>query len=271
MLAVVPFEPVRYALWLGQTTPFVFVSLVGAIALVRRGRLLEGGLVLALPAYLKLTPLVFVLLWAWQRRWRAVLGLAIGLSVLCTLSIAATGLGAHVAFVHRIADIGRITLVSFNNHSLGALLTRPTVPHDEVYRFLMLPPTPLARVATTAVACALAAAPVLMLRDDRRSPLGDCFAFLLMLLVPGISWTHYFVLLVPCAAAARSSPEGGRFARASAVALLLTCTRPILGDNAHLDLHHGLILAGPTLGALGFALLALVLAFRRRQSILRAP
>jgi hypothetical protein len=47
--------------------------------------------------------------------------------------------------------------------------------------------------------------------------------------------------------------------------------RPIIGDNAHLDREHGLMLAGPTLGALGFALLALVLAFRRRQSILRAP
>jgi alpha-1,2-mannosyltransferase len=271
MLALVPFEPIRYALWLGQTTPFVFLSLVGAVALVRSDRPLAGGLVLSLAAYLKLTPLVFVVLWAWQRRWHAVLGLAIGFGALCLLSIAAMGMPSHVAFVHRIADIARITLVSFNNHSISALLTRPAVAHDEVYRFLMLPPTPAARIAALAGACALTAGPALLLRDDRQSPLPECFAFLFMLLVPSISWTHYFVLLVPCAVAAWSSPERGRYGRVLACALLCTCMRPIIGDNAHLDRDHGMMLAGPTLGALGFALLALVLAFRRRQSILRAP
>jgi alpha-1,2-mannosyltransferase len=271
MLALVPFEPIRYALWLGQTTPFVFLCLVGGVALVRSGRPLAGGLVLSLAAYLKLTPLVFLLLWAWQRRWGAVLGLAIGFGALCVLSITVMGMDSHVAFVHRIADIARITLVSFNNHSVSAFLTRPAVAHDEVYRFLTLPPTPLARFATLGVAGVLVAAPATMLRDDRQSPLGECFAFLFMLLVPSISWTHYFVLLVPCAAAAWSSPERGRSGRVLACALLCTCMRPILGDNAHLDRDHGLMLAGPTLGALGFALLALVLAFRRRQTILRAP
>jgi hypothetical protein len=271
MLGLVPFEPVRYALWLGQTTPLVFLCLVGAVALVRSGRPLSGGLVLALAAYLKLTPLVFVVLWAWQRRWRAVLGLGAGFGFLCVLSFASMGPALHVAFAHRIADIARITLVSFNNHSIGAFLTRPTVAHDEVYRFLMLPPTPLARIATVGVACGLAVAPALLLRDDRHSPLGECCAFLFMLLVPSISWTHYFVLLLPCAAAAWSSSERGRFARPLAAALLCTCMRPIIGDNAHLDRDHGLMLAGPTLGALGFALLAFVLAFRRRHIMLRAP
>jgi alpha-1,2-mannosyltransferase len=229
-----------------------------------------GGLVLALAAYLKLTPLVFLVLWAWQRRWRAVLGLALGFGFLCVLSLAAMGLASHVAFFHRIADIARITLVSFNNHSIAALLTRPSVPHDEIYRFSMLPPAPLARVATLGAAGALCAAPALMLRDDRQSALAECFAFLFMLLVPSISWTHYFVMLLPCAAAVWSSPERGRFARPLAAALLCTCMRPIIGDNAHLDRDHGLMLVGPTLGALGFALLVGVLAFRRRHSILRA-
>src|SRR5262249_39726471 len=160
-----------------QTTPFVLLCLVGAVALVRSGRPLAGGLVLALAAYLKLTPLVFLGLWAWQRRWRAVVGLTIGFGFLCVLSVAAMGLGSHVAFVHRIADIARITLVSFNNHSVSALSTRPTVAHDEIYRFLMLPPTPLARFATIGVACALTVAPALILRDDRQSVLGECFAF----------------------------------------------------------------------------------------------
>jgi hypothetical protein len=252
MLAMVPFEPVRYSFWLAQTTPFVVLFLLGSLALVRRERLVVAGLIMSVPAFIKLTPLVFVVVWAWQRRWRALAGLGAGLAALAVLSVSTMGIACHVAYVRRVAQIGRIALVSFNNHSLSAFLTRFSVPHDEIDRFTMFHPSLPVRLAVMALAAALVAVPAWTLRDRRTDPLVDGFAILITLLVPSLSWTHYFVLLVPLSLVAFASAETARTRAVavlgSAVAFLL-CVRPIAPDESRFVDHRGLVIVGPTIAA----------------------
>ncbi len=271
MLAMLPFEPVRYMFWLGQTTPMIFAAVLGAIVLLRRGRPLSAGLLMALPAFVKLTPLVFGLVWLWQKRWRALAGLSGGVATLATASIATMGWACNVTYVHRVREIGRIVLVAYNNHSIGALLTRPFVSHDELDKFTMFTPTPAVRAAVVLCALALVATPAWLLRARRRDPLAEAFALLLTLLVPSISWTHYFVLLVPLALLAvhRATDLAPR-ARTAVLALtgaaMLVCMRPFAPDESAFASAHGLLIVGPTLAGIVVAGVLTFLAVRTRTA-----
>ena len=261
MIAMLPFEPLRYAMWLAQTTPFIVAMILGALALVRRDKLVLAGLLMAIPAFIKLTPLVFVLVWAWQRRWRALAGLVAGLAVLSLVSVATLGWSTNVTYWHRVAEIGNIALVAFNNHSLSAFLMRFELPHANLEEWTMYRPTAPIRAAVLVLAALLVAIPAWSLAKNRTSPLVDGFALLLTLLVPSISWTHYFFLLVPIALLAASHAASKRdraIALAGSTVAMLSCMRPIAPMGSDFATHRGLVIVGPTIAAL---IMTAVLAF----------
>jgi MYXO-CTERM domain-containing protein len=263
------FEPVRYALWLGQTTPLVFAMVLWSLWLLRKQRDATAGLLLSIPVFLKLTPVVFALVWAWQRRGRALAGLTVGLAGLVLLSILTVGLDANAAYVHRVSEIARITLVTFNNHSLPALLTRLSFDHPNVSAFTMLPQPAWVRWT---VASTMAGATGLMLVVTRhgRSEDGallEAYGMLALLLVPSIAWTHYFVFLLPAALGLRACLPEGRHQRLvgiAGLAMLAFCARPLVTDQTAFDpSRHGMI-ATPTCGALGMLALLGAVAWRQR-------
>jgi hypothetical protein len=265
------FEPVRYALWLGQTTPFVFLDLVLALWLVRRKRHVAAGALLSLAVFLKLTPLALVAAWAWQRRTRALAGVGAGLGVLTALSVALTGVGPNLAYARRVAEISGIALVTFNNHSLSALLTRYTFREPDLSTFVMLTPPLWVRATVVAAGVAFVVLAVALTRRRRDAALLDALSILAMLLLPSIAWTHYFVFLLPVALVACTRAPSGTPRVAVAVVsglLLALCARPWITDQTDFDpLHRGNI-AGPSYAALGMLLLVAAIGFwrLRRQS-----
>lgn len=269
MLLMLPFEPARYAFWLGQTTPFIVLMVLGAFVLLRRDREVLAGALMAVPAFIKLTPLVFVPLWAWQRRWRALAGMGAGLVLLAALSVALLGVRCHVAYVERVAEIGRIALVSHNNQTLSALLTRPGYSSEELDMWRMVRPSLAARVAVPVLALVMVAWPAWWLRRERRSPLLEAFALLATLLLPNIAWTHYYLLIVPVALVAVehvASSNGPRWPAFAALLSLVLCMRPFAPDGSNFQHSRGWVLVGPTLAALGLTALMCYMAFDRGRS-----
>lgn len=248
-ILLVAFEPVRYNFWLGQTTPFIFLAMMGSIALVRRQRMLEAGLLMALPAFVKLTPLIFGVVWLWQKRWRAFVGLCVGVAALAMVSVITMGISANLSYLHRVSEIGRIALVAFNNHSLSALLTRPGIDPDELHKFTMFTPSPTTRIIVASAALAIIAIPGCLLRRHRTDDLVEGFALLFGLLIPSISWTHYFVLVVPLVLLVIARRR--RVATVGAILFALPCFRPIAPDGSSFLQHPGLCMVGPTVAALG--------------------
>lgn len=268
MFAMLAFEPARYSFWLAQTTPWIMLAVVGALALERRDKLLLAGLVMSLAAFVKLTPLVFALIWLWQGKRRALAGLGAGLGGLSVVSVATMGIDANVTFVHRVGEIGRISLVAFNNHSIGAFVMRFFVPHEEIERFTMFRTAVVARVAVVLVAAVLVLVPVWSLRGRRNDPLVHGFALLVILLVPNIAWTHYFVLLVPVgmlALARTETPRARALVGAACAFAYALCARPIAPDESQFPTHRGLVIVGPTLAAAVMAIVLSSLAFRARS------
>jgi alpha-1,2-mannosyltransferase len=269
LLVLAAFEPIRYALWLGQTTPVVFALTLLALHLARMGKPLRAGFILAIPAFLKLTPMIFGLVWLARRRTRATLALVIGFAILTISSIVSMGVEAHFTYARRIAEIGAHTLVAYNNHSLSAVLSRPFQEAIECTQWRIVPQVPWARPCAAVAALVISSTAVLVLRSKQpldgavKDDLVEGLSMVAMLLLPSISWTHYFVFLVPLLLIvvrhAKRYLRHGRVASVVAVALFLLCMRPVLPNQMTFAPGTGLV-EGPTLSAFGFLGLMCTLA-----------
>ena len=252
LAALVPFEPIAYGMWLAQTTPLVVLAMLAALALVRRGREGWAGALLALPVFVKLTPIVLAVVWVIERRWRALAGLGAALVALAAASLSLVGVHANVEYVERVRQIGGITLTAYNNHSLVAVLTRLARPGSPELFTMVTPPVWAKAIVVAAVGGAIAIVWRAVRGRVRGSePELEAFTMLAILLVPSIAWTHYFVLLVPVVLLVleRAGREA-KLASGAAIAALLPCTRPIIADYTQFQPRHPGWMAGPTVGAL---------------------
>ncbi len=258
VLALLVFEPVRYGFWLGQTTAFIFVLMLLALLLQRRGRDAAAGIALALAAFVKLTPIVLAAIWLWRGPRRAFAWFAGALALLWGVSLAVMGSGLHVEYLARMRHIGRTVLVAYNNHSLLAFLTRRRVDDEAIHYWRQHTPTASDQAILALLVAVVAAAALVLVRrvpaerDADWRPLAEGLAFVTILLVPSIAWTHYFVLLLPVVAiaASRRPLPGAPGVYAALTLAFLLCSRLLIPDQTAFSpaAHH--VVAGPTFAAL---------------------
>ncbi len=272
LVLLLGFEPIRYALWLGQTTPFVFLAVTAALYAEGRGRGTAGGLVLAIPAFLKLSPVLFAVPWLWRRQYRAAGACAAGVGTLATASLAGAGWGPNLAYLARVREIAGETVVAYNNHGLAAVIERLKLPPEEVMRWRIIPLAFGTRAVVAAAGALLAAGAwwaLAPLERERRDRLAIGVIAALTLLLPTIAWTHYFILLVPPALGiweiAADIPQRA-WVRAGLLAALALCSRPLFLDE--IGMHRGpvTLIVGPTLSAGLIYVLVIVVARALRQT-----
>jgi hypothetical protein len=248
------FEPLRYALNLGQTTPFVLLALVATIALQRSGRPISAGLVLAIPVFIKVSPVLIALLWAWRGPRRAVLALLAGLVALTLLSLLTGGLALHGAYLERLHELNQQTIVAFNNHSLIAFLTRFQVQPAEIYSWRLHPsgvlhPVAIGCCAALAVGSWLGLRRIPVEQEERWRPPAEAVLILVCLLASPLSWTHYLMLLTPVLAATYAAARpADRLVTIVAIAVaLVICCQPVLVDQVQPARRGPLLIGLPTL------------------------
>ena len=259
-------EPGPHALWLGQTTPFVFALTTGALCASERGVL--AGALLAVPAFLKLTPAVVVAGWALGRRWRAVVSFAAGMAALALLSVALAGVPVHRAYLARLEDLSDLVPTVQNNQSLAGALERLRLPEAEAGDWRRSKASPSTRAVAAAAALLGTAAVLRRARQagDLRERVVQAGALLAMLLLPGISWPHYFVFLIPAgiaaAVAARRNGWPPLWIAAALVAATALLTWPVFPNQVQ---PHGGFVDGGLASAL--VVLALLLAPQREATV----
>lgn len=271
LLGLSVFEPVRYGLWIGQTTPLIFLLVLLGLALERRGHRIAAGLVLAVPGFVKLTPLLVGLAWLARGSLRSCIALALGVAALAAASVAVGGIQLNTAFLDRMAEIGSGVLVAYNNHSLLAFVTRFQTPAEAVLGWRLFEPGLVATLVSSGLLGAGAIACVWSLRrygagtgpEGRGSRL-EGHLFILMLLAPGLSWAHYFLFLVPplLLAIGQARREARGPVWIVALAALAFCSRPLIPDYINLTLSGSEVIPGPTLAALLVEGLLLAPAFQ---------
>lgn len=267
------FEPVRYAFWLGQTTPAIFALVMGAIYLQRTGRPALSGVLLAVASFVKLTPAVLALIWLWRGPRRAAYWCGAGFAALWGASVALAGWEINLVYVRRISEIGNGVVIAYNNHSVLSFVSRLAQPRGEWVGWRIHRPQPILLLVTGVILIALGTTALAAVRRVPRSaeqvwrPSAEAFALLAMLLVPGVAWTHYFVFLLPVIAVTLSVRTAGAFVPVAAGMAFALCCRPLLTPQSTPD-HWAAALAvgAPTVAAVALWLtLASAIASREQR------
>ncbi|PID36191.1 MAG: hypothetical protein CR993_06645 [Rhodobacterales bacterium] len=111
LIAVIS-APGALGLWLGQPQFLVSALILAAGAMLARGREVPAGVLLALAVAVKLSPAIFVLLFVYEKAWRALGAFVVALGGLVALSVGLTGWGLHREMLDLIAAIDGQVLVS---------------------------------------------------------------------------------------------------------------------------------------------------------------
>ena len=233
LLAANLLESSSQCMWNGQLTPFVFLLIAASLHEYEHKRGHVAGALLGVAVFLKLTPVILLVVWIAHRSWRAIVGFAATVVASSVVSIAWLGIPVHVNYIRKIWQSAGWALASFNTHSISSFVARLYASPADV---LSWTPHPLpwgARTWIYVIDAALLLVFVKITRDSvktRDARLASAAALLLMLALPPFSWTHYAVLLVPAFAlmATRmreAMPSGSLYALVGGVLLFLA--RPI--------------------------------------------
>jgi hypothetical protein len=187
------FEPMRSSAELGQTTPLVFLAIVGALVLDARERPIGAGLCLAFAIVLKLTPALLIVGFLVRRRWRAAGACVAAVAAVMLIGVIGAGPSATGTWLGRMLELSGQSFPAFNNQSIGAFLLRFERPMKEIFSWKLFHLAPAYRLVSLAVAAAGVAYAVWLHRRGAHADLVWSVLIVLVLAVPSISWNHYYL------------------------------------------------------------------------------
>jgi len=229
----------------GNTNIFVLGAIVLHLWLFRRGRDIPAGMVLAVAIALKMTPAFFLLYWLYQRQWRLLAGLLVGLVIIfAAVPVAAVGPERAIELT---ATWGRNLIAPglvrgdwypiHINQSLPGILGRYFLegpsgdifwsPDDNLYSaqkehgWITLVALDPAAVKLLLRICQLAIVALMawaigwrrLPRDDGRRALHYGLVLVGMMLLNQRTWAHHAAVLVPAHVAAVQAIASGRLSR----------------------------------------------------------
>lgn len=195
----------------GNTTHFVLLLLILALALLRRGSDFAAGVLLGACAVIKLPLLLFGVYFLLRRRWHVVAGGATAIAVVLLASVAAFGVANNVAWFNCCIEpfLGGI-IPAFNVQSVDGFAVRLVTGTSRLANWDAMDPPAAWRIIRLCIFAATALAVVLVMRRastretgaraSGRKPERELMEFALIvtlaIVVSPISWTHYYLLLL---------------------------------------------------------------------------
>lgn len=218
--------------------PQITVTLLILLAffLVSRGQSLSGGALLGLAAALKVSPILFALIFIMRRDWRA---LAAALAVsggIALISITTMGWPLHEAFLARLSDVNALIVMTKINYAPEALLYQagewlrgaPMPDGRELAAFMAREPLWITVTVKLMLLVALAAFLACTRGIDRADALPvQLFLLSLITAIFGpLSWAHYFfmpMLLLPALFVIMPAKRAWKWIGASLAITSLAC------------------------------------------------
>ena len=196
-------EPFVYAMLLMQTHILFLLLGVAGLILAGRRRPLLAGLLVALAAAVKLTPIFLVVYWLARRRWAAAVAALVWSGALWLLTVGLTGWPLTAAYMAVLKRVSHVLLISQNSQSFAAWVMGRFYPRPE-YLVLHSFPLPAAlRIGSLLLLILFTVLGGLLDRARERSlagmplpPLGAGIALVAATIFAPIAWSHYFIVLV---------------------------------------------------------------------------
>ncbi|GAA1458345.1 glycosyltransferase 87 family protein [Williamsia maris] len=180
-------EPVRSTIWFGQVNIFLMALVLWDLLRPESSRL--RGVATGVAAGIKLTPLIFIVYLAAQRRWRSVAGVLAGFVATVVIAFVAFPRDSWQYWTGTFIDSDRVGVPdTVGNQSIrGALANNFATSHPSTIAWLVL--------ALAALALGLAAA--LMAHRRGHELLALTLVGLTSCAVSPMSWGHHWVWIVP--------------------------------------------------------------------------
>ncbi|MEO1797487.1 MAG: glycosyltransferase family 87 protein [Pseudomonadota bacterium] len=194
--------PFLFAWALIQPQLIVIALTLWSFERLERGHGITAGLLLGLAAALKVTPILFLILFLGERAWKAsavALGTAGGVAL---LSVVVMGWPSHAAFLEATSFISAYTLLYGGNLTFGALAHAffaadgmQIFPPGRAYFETVTWIGALSHAMLLGGGCAVLWA-TRALADDVRLPLRAALLFPLLTFFSPLAWSHYYVPVI---------------------------------------------------------------------------
>jgi len=202
ILATTYFFPLRYGLWLGQTSPLVFLGITVLYCLVKAGYLKTSGCILGGIISLKITPIFLLLYFLMRKKRPLVISSVITVIIIGICSVIFVGWESNIIFLKSIIRLSKFSLASWNNQSLDGFLLRWVTDASHIYDWHLLTLPFKAKMVKYLVLSFMFLLWFIILsqpigtNEKNREDLDFSLTLILLVIFAPISWSHYLLFLV---------------------------------------------------------------------------
>jgi len=202
IFAMVYFFPLRYGLWLGPSSPLVFLGLTSAYFLAHAGYPKTSGCIWGCIISFKITPVFFLVYFLIRRKWGVLISSTITLAVIGACSLFLAGLESNITFLQNIVRLTGLSLASWNNQSLNGFLLRGVVDSFHIFSWQLLElPVKMKIVSYVAVLSIIVLWVMILsysrgLREEDQDLIAFSLTLVIIVILPPISWSHYLLFFV---------------------------------------------------------------------------
>jgi hypothetical protein len=188
--------PLLYSFDLGQTTPVIFFFLCLIYYLSDHNYDKSAGIFLGLISLMKISPSLLILYFFLKKREKIVLTSLTTIFFLGLVSVLVFGVPVHLSYLSILRKLSGFDLVAWNNQSISAFLLRMGT-HGDILKWqpiILKFPFNLFKLT---ILCGILGYSIKLWRNNSPSfPMEFSLIIFLILLLPPISWDHYFCFLV---------------------------------------------------------------------------
>jgi hypothetical protein len=206
LLAFSTFGPLLYSIKIGNTSHIVLLLVLAGLMSVRAGKGFSAGVLFAICVLIKPALVLIGFLYFLRGRWPVVAGGAVTLVTAVALSLLVFGWDMHVSwYENAIRPYSGNPLPAFNNQNLPAFLSRSEFGQPPGRFWTIVPLSAGSKLLSSALSLLLVAGLAFaawksgrfLRATDKDVEIEVLMAVMLALLVSTVSWTHYYVWLVP--------------------------------------------------------------------------
>jgi len=189
--------PLLYGLTLGQTSILIYLIICFIFYCTVKSYDVSAGVSLGVITALKFSPLLFVLYFLYRKKYKVLIYCMFTLAGISFLSLIMYGLPLHKLYLRYLMRLSNMSIAGWSNQSIEAILLRLFTDNTLVYFYPVKAPPVLIFIRYT-VTILLIGAVYLCGRGTnnvnlhQRYPLEFSSVALCMLIMPSISWLHYF-------------------------------------------------------------------------------
>jgi hypothetical protein len=191
--------PLFYALKLGQTSILIYLAVCLIYYFTMKNRDVPAGIFLGIITALKFSPSLFAIYFLYKKRYRLVISCMLTAFIIFLTSIAIHGLPLHKLYGHYLYKLSSMGIAAWSNQSIEAFLLR-LFTGDTILQFAPIKIPVFFSIAKHAFTLSALGTLYLLLKKEtilnqrRLYALEFSAVILCLLIIPSISWLHYFTL-----------------------------------------------------------------------------